>query len=326
MISRLLPVLLVASALCSCSTSSTTTTTEDSTTVADATVLPDPTRTFCNWLELGVREAAGDKAKYLTTIYLGEEVTLTADSTMIGENLWNKITLSDGTSGWVRADFLAKKKRPAGILTTTKIYKRPDIATLTDHEFTATDFVAADKTVNGWVHVRAKPLGEKWFREGYVQESSLVFEDKETKFASLYKRARESNDEKVYNAILTQLDEYRGISQLYAQVFEVDDESGDGYDEAEEAEPMALPEGPPYELSDIPDLDNRDGEGKIINIFGTPDYWYVYNGQRYRLEETQAEVIVQTALFWHCTEAYLNTLPVSDKVISGIPTDGYVPE
>lgn len=318
MIQRLITFVLGALVCCACGTSSSTSTENDSTAVTAAAPV-ELTKTFCNWTELGVRDAAGDKAKYLTTIYLGEEVTLTADSAMVGENLWNKVTLSDGQAGWVRADFLAKKKLPAALVKTTKIYKRPDIATITDHDLLATEFVAADKPVNGWVHVRTKPLGEKWFREGYVQESSLLFADRETKFASLYKRARETSDEKVSNAIYSQLDEYRGVSELYAQVYEVDDEAEEGYVE-EETDPAAMPEGPPYSIDDIADLNDMSGERKIVNIYGKSEYWYIYDNRRYLLSETRAETIVQVAFFWHCTEEYLNSIPATDRVLDVIPT------
>jgi len=278
--------------------------------------------TFCLWGELGVREAAGDKAKYLSSIYLGEQVTLTSDSAVDGTHTWNKITMSDGKSGWVRGDFLGKNKLAAATTRETRVYKRPDLATITDQTFPAIEFLAADPAVNGWVHIKGKISGQKWFTEGFIQESALTFDKTEAEFAALYKRMSETENETVRGAIMSQLEtttEFQTIS-FYSMVF------GEGdYEEVPVDEPeTAVAQGPPYSTDDVQDLQG-DGEGKIVNIYGHSDYWYVYKGRRYELVETSAETILNTVLFYHCTEDYLNSLPKEDKYIDLIPLHGYVP-
>jgi hypothetical protein len=327
----------LAACIYSCSPTSTTENTTEST---EAVAVEDRSATFSLWLEVAVRDEAKDKGKYLTSIYLGEHVTLTSDSAMDGKNLWNKIVMTDGKSGWVRADFLGKRKIPAAFMTETNIFKRPDRAAITDFMFPSMDFVAADLPVNGWVHIRGKRADDKWFTEGYVEESYLTFDKNEVQFAILNKRMNETDNETVRDAILAQMQSTPELqtTEFYRMMYYTgpagDGEVGDGDGEGEVQEtdqsvdpgdPYAIA-GPPYAVADVPDLVDS-GEGKILNVFGKSEYWYVYNDEKYLLRETRAEAILETTLFYHCTEEYLGTIQtIKDKVIEVIPGDGYVPE
>jgi uncharacterized protein YgiM (DUF1202 family) len=329
-------ILFLAAVIYSCSPTSTTETTDES---AEAVVVENPSATFSLWLELAVRESAMDKSKYLTSIYLGEHVTLTSDSAMDGTNSWHKIVMADGKSGWVRADFLAKRKIPAAFLSETNIFKRPDRAAITDHMFPSMDFVAADAPVNGWVHIRGKRADDKWFTEGYVEEASLTFDKNEVEFAILSKRMNETDNQTVRDAILSQIQSTPELqtTEFYRMMYYTgpagDGEvEGDGGGEVQETvqdvetgDTYAIA-GPPYAVSDVSDLVDS-GEGKILNIFGKSEYWYIYNDEKYLLRETSAEAILETTLFYHCTEEYLSSRQtIKDKVIEVIPGDGYVPQ
>jgi hypothetical protein len=328
-------ILFLAAVIYSCSPTSTTETTSDNT---DTVALDNPPATFSLWLELAVREEAKDKGKYLTSIYLGEHVTLTSDSAMDGTNLWNKIVMADGKSGWVRADFLAKQKVPAAFLGETNIFKRPDRAAITDHMFPSMDFVAASLPVNGWVQIRGKRAGDKWFTEGYVEDGNLTYDKNEVEFAILNKRMNESENETVRDAILSQIQSTPELqtTEFYRMMYYTgpagDGEvEGDGGGEVQETDASVDPgdpyaiAGPPYAVADVPNLVDS-GEGKILNVFGKSEYWYVYNEEKYLLRETRAEAILETQLFYHCTEEYLGTIQTMDKVIEVIPGDDYVPQ
>jgi hypothetical protein len=323
---KITPLLAVALLLTSCGKPSATDTAEGSLAEsATGTVAADgPERqNVCLWNELGVRETASEKGKYMTSIYLGERLQMTGDSATETSgsktNMFYKVTLSDGKSGWVNSTFLAKDVVPAAVVTETSLYKRPDAATVTDVKLYAVEYVVAWPAGNGWAKVKTKRTGDKWFVEGYVQEKSLLYDRAEVDFAALSKRANETDKAAIKDVLMSQLQE-PGFTEtrMYMIYFGVDE--GGPIEEYEPTE-EELANDEPGSVSDLPDLNSAFGN--IINIYGESDYWYVYNGIRYRLQETSAENITNSGIsFYHCTQAQLNEFSVSDKVLDYIPSPG----
>jgi len=279
----------------------------------------------CLWNELGVRETASEKGKYLTTIYLGERVALTGDSATEASgnktNLFYKITMSDGTSGWVNSTFLAKGAVPAAVVAPTNLYKRPDAATVTDVRLNLVEYVVAWPMENGWAKVKTKRTGDKWFVEGYVEERNLLYDKAEADFAALAKRVAETEKDAIKQALIGQLSNQAfQATQMYSIYYAADEEVEEVSDEPAFSGTVVEP---------MPDLNTASGQ--IISLFGrsgdTPsgnsEFWYVYNGERYRLQEISTDIILSTgANIYVCTVEQLNQFPVNQKVLNYIPEPG----
>jgi hypothetical protein len=322
---KITTLLAVSLLVASCSKPSNTTETAEGSMATSAAIAEGPERqNVCLWNELGVRETASEKGKYMTSIYLGEHLAMTGDSATetsgTKTTLFYKVTLSDGKSGWVNSTFLAKGALPAAVAAATSLYKRPDAATVTDVMLSPVEYVVAWPTGNGWAKVKTKRTGDKWFVEGYVQEKSLLYDKPEADFAALAKRANETDKASIQEALLNQLqDPSFQQTRMYSIYYESYAEEGEPIDEYEPVEEIANDE--PGTVSDLPDLNSAFGN--ILNIYGESNYWYVYNGMRYRLQETAAENILNMGIsFYHCTPAQLNEFTVSDKVLNYIPTPG----
>lgn len=181
--------------------------------------------TFCVWNELGVRETPDEKGKYLTSIYLGEKLTLVGDTASeksgTKRNHYHKVQLSDGKQGWVRDEFIAIDAIPAAFITVTNLCKRPDLATVTDKNFKYMDFVAARPASDSWVEVTGKRSGDKWFSTGYVKSEALTFKPLEVEFAVLNRRAEEADNQKLKETLYGQLsnESVFGQSDFYYYMF-----------------------------------------------------------------------------------------------------------
>src|SRR5690242_11196818 len=71
----------------------------------DGTVSADTLKTFVNWPEVGIHETPAEKGKYLTSVYMGEQLTVLGDTATekSGDRTYHyhKVQLSDGKQGWV---------------------------------------------------------------------------------------------------------------------------------------------------------------------------------------------------------------------------------
>jgi hypothetical protein len=159
---------------------------------------------ICMWNELSVREEPQDKAKYITTIYLGEEVEY-LDETKVDEESskkreYIKVRLSDRTEGWVQANLMALNVDGYAVVKTAKIYKRPDVLTVSDKSIPAKLFVVVEEQQDGFYKIKGKPFDETWFVEGWVSEDDLSSEQVDVDFSKMYSRAMSIADESKRNA------------------------------------------------------------------------------------------------------------------------------
>jgi hypothetical protein len=163
-----------------------------------------PIPAICMWNELSVREEPLDKAKYITTIYLGEEVEY-LDETKVDEESskkreYIKVRLSDRTEGWVQSNLMAINVDGYAVVKTAKIYKRPDVLTVSDKSIPAKLFVVVEEQQDGFYKIKGKPFDETWFVEGWVSEDDLTAVQTDVDFAKMYTRAMSIADESKRNA------------------------------------------------------------------------------------------------------------------------------
>lgn len=169
---------------------------------ADSTVINQSKKpvTVVTWNQLGVRETAGEKGKFLTTVYLNEEMTPASDTVSEvsgGKRVrYQKVTLSDGKTGWVRSDLIGVNVYAGAIANEAPIYKRPEEAAITTQKFHSRDYVVA-KIFNPsaeWVEVTGKRAEDKWFTTGYIKQVQVYFTPLEANYAAITRRAREETN------------------------------------------------------------------------------------------------------------------------------------
>jgi hypothetical protein len=154
---------------------------------------------ICIWKEISVKESPNEKGKYLTSVFLGEKLTVLADtaSERLNNRIYSyqKVKLADGSQGWIRSEFIAINATPAAFLKDATIYKRPDLMTSSKKSFNAMDFVAIKNlTQDGWAEVIGKRAGDTWFSSGWVKEENLTKDSKDITFSVLFTKAMDIRD------------------------------------------------------------------------------------------------------------------------------------
>jgi hypothetical protein len=219
-----------------CSKSVESDETRDSVAVTDTPF--DTLFTFCNWTELGLRETPSEKGKYLTTIYLGEQLLVTGDTASeAGKNRltkFHKVKLADGKMGWVQDDLIAIDAARGVFVNDANVRLRPDESSVTDKSFHTLDVVAVRPSTGIWVEVIGKPAGGTWLQKGYVHIADLSFKSVDVDLCALYRRAMEVKDPQLQVTRLEQLKKV-GLesSSLYAIIFPPQGVAGENSDSDE---------------------------------------------------------------------------------------------
>lgn len=142
----------------------------------------------CLWPKVGLRSAPGrgKDAEYLTTIYFGEQVTLTGDKKEKDERTYLKVMLSDGSEGWSDEYLFGVGGEIAVATGTLPLYKRPDLATMQGKNFKKGDLLVLKPTKNKW----REAVGFEKKHEGWVQDNSSISDQQEDILVCmLYQRA-----------------------------------------------------------------------------------------------------------------------------------------
>ncbi len=152
----------------------------------------------CIWEELSVKASPEDKGKYVTAIYLGEIVEYLGetkvDEASSKKREYMKVKLSDGTEGWVQSSLMQQNVERYVVKNNTKVYKRPDLLTVTEDEFSRMDFVVVLESQSDWYKIKGKPAGETWFKEGWVQPTQLSDLEEDLNVSIMTKRALSIKD------------------------------------------------------------------------------------------------------------------------------------
>ena len=152
----------------------------------------------CMWKAVSLREEPSSKGKYVTTMNLGETGTTygetVADSSSSKLKEYVKITLGDGTEGWIQKNLTAVDVASYVVKSRTKLYKRPDILATSKKEFDMMQFIVVTETQDDWMKVKGKRHQDGWFSEGWVKSSHLSSSDIDITVAILAERAISFSD------------------------------------------------------------------------------------------------------------------------------------
>lgn len=154
---------------------------------------------------LPVRDKPGGDAKQISSLHLGESVSLgekkkgSADP----KDRYLKIRLSDGMTGWVLDEGLIKEAITGVIKSNTRIFERPEQLTILESKYGFLDMVAIIHIKGEWVEV----VGRNRSRRGWIK-SSFVSTNKDDVAAAilvkkqLAKNIHMSRKEKIERAII----------------------------------------------------------------------------------------------------------------------------
>ena len=153
----------------------------------------------CMWpTPVSLREEPSSKGKYITSMSLGESGTTygesATDSATSKVREYVKITLGDGTEGWIQKNLTAIDVTPYVVKSKTKLYKRPDILTPGKKDFNMMQFIVVSETQGDWMKVKGKRSRDGWFSEGWVKLSHLSSSEIDITVAILTERALAISD------------------------------------------------------------------------------------------------------------------------------------
>lgn len=139
-------------------------------------VVPVQVPAVCIWDKISVRESAGAKAKYVTSLSVGESLTYLGQDSTIKEKTYANVLLNDGKEGWALKSFIVNEAKPAVVLADISLYSRPDLLTKSDKIFKMMDIIASIEVQGDWMKIKGRRSGAKWMDEGWVKSGNISFE------------------------------------------------------------------------------------------------------------------------------------------------------
>ena len=149
----------------------------------------------CIWDGIAIREEPSRKALLISTLNLGESFyylnTHAIDSSHKNQKYLN-IELSDGTIAWAAEFGLIINAKTGVIKDKVPIYKRPDLLTISDEEFSPMDILAITEENDDWLKV----IGEKKRLKGWIKKPYVSVNEEDIAFALIAKRMLAAKDDK----------------------------------------------------------------------------------------------------------------------------------
>lgn len=130
---------------------------------------------ICLLDKLSVRETPSGKGKWITSMSLGEKVYFTGEKYIdsVSKKDYFKVKLIDGKEGWSRAPFLAVNGKVGVMVKNASVYKRPDLLTKTENEFSPMDIIAVIGNQDDWIQVKGKRATGKYIEEVWVKSNNI---------------------------------------------------------------------------------------------------------------------------------------------------------
>jgi ribosome biogenesis protein Tsr3 len=149
----------------------------------------------CIWDGIAIRKEPSRNSSMLSTLSLGESFLYlneeAIDSAYKNQKYMN-IELSDGSVGWAAGFGLVMNAKTGVVKSKVPLYKRPDLLTISNKEFSPMDIIAITEETDNW----AKVTGEKKRMEGWIKMSYISYNKEDIAFALLAKRELDVKDEK----------------------------------------------------------------------------------------------------------------------------------
>jgi len=150
----------------------------------------------CIWDGASLRDAPSKKAKWLSSISLGEKLIMLGDTAIDSADNnreFYKVRLSDDKEGWAQAYPLALNAQPAAIIQKSVIHKRPDLLTSTNNAFEKMEMVAVVAEKNDWIEV----IGNKREKSGWIKNQFVTYKKTDVAVAIKANKALGEKDQKL---------------------------------------------------------------------------------------------------------------------------------
>lgn len=149
----------------------------------------------CIWDGIAIREKPLRNSELISTLNLGESFYYlnaeAADSSHRNQK-YLKIELSDGTVAWAAEFGLIIDAKTGVVKEKVPIYKRPDLLTISNEEFSPMDIVAITEENDDWLKV----TGEKKKLNGWIKKSYVSLNEEDIAFSLIAKRELAASDDK----------------------------------------------------------------------------------------------------------------------------------
>lgn len=205
----------------------------------------------CIWKAVSLKETPKHKGKYVTTMYLGESGTtsneIVIDSLTKTKRTYIKITLADGTSGWIDNRFIAVNAKPHVLTAPSKLYRRPDLVAVSNKDFSEMQYVVVTETKGDWAKVKGKKYTNKWYSEGWIKLNKLTDNQNDIMVALLYEKTKDIStaDKKIIAlqeiAENTDLSESRWIAEIETEIENIQAKVAEETQEEEIEQGMEMP-------------------------------------------------------------------------------------
>lgn len=205
---------------------------------------PTEPNAVCLWPSaISIREEADPKAKYITSVSLGEKIFYMGDDQTVGKHTFSKVKLTDGQEGWARKDFFGIDAKAVAVSSEATIYKRPDLLSKTDKTFDPMDVVAVLSTKDDWLEVKGKR--GSWFTEGWIKKSNITEDEMDLVVAVYYTKASMKEGNKKREALQEIVDNSDFASSSFINTIndELSEEPAPEEDEGEMPDSTSVDDG-----------------------------------------------------------------------------------
>jgi len=140
-------------------------------------------KVVCVWDKGPLRQKPVKDGKWMSALNLGETMEYQDKTTDADDKdrLYYKVKLSDGSEGWAPDYGLVIDAVPGAVTEECKLYKRPDLLTVTNNEFQVSELIAVTQEKDGWSEV----VGVKKHLRGWIQSTNISLNSVDVSFAAL---------------------------------------------------------------------------------------------------------------------------------------------
>ena len=137
----------------------------------------------CVWDKVPLRQKPEKDGKWMSALNLGETMEYSEKATDASDKdrVYYKVKLSDGSEGWAPDYGLVTDALPGAITEECKLYKRPDLLTVTSSSFNVSELVAVTQEKDGWIEV----VGFHKRLKGWIQSTNISLNQIDVSFAAL---------------------------------------------------------------------------------------------------------------------------------------------
>lgn len=160
-------------------------------------------KVVCVWDKVPLRQKPEKDGKWMSAINLGETMEYQDKATDAGDKdrQYYKVKLSDGSEGWAPDYGLVTDAVPGAITEDCKLYKRPDLLTVTSNVFHVSELVAVTQEKDGWTEV----VGIHKHLKGWIQSANISLNQIDVAFAALAQKEIFNDKEEI---VLSKLPEF----------------------------------------------------------------------------------------------------------------------